>query len=119
MRVAVARQVHVAKDRGEAEAALKRAAAYTQRTVEVSRAPTSKGGSHVLAYASRPGATEANAVFGVPERLREQLEGLRKAGVEYVLLTMLGGKEQLRRFAREVMPGFAGKAAPHVSVANC
>ena len=38
-------------------------------------------------------------------------EAIRRVeqGVEYVILTLLGGKEQLRRFAREIMPAFAGK----------
>jgi alkanesulfonate monooxygenase SsuD/methylene tetrahydromethanopterin reductase-like flavin-dependent oxidoreductase (luciferase family) len=106
MQVAVARQLHVAKDKAEAEAALKRAAAYTQRTVDVSRLPGGKTGSHVLSYADKPGGTEANALYDTPERLCERLEAHRKAGVEYILLTMLGGTEQLRRFARDVMPAF-------------
>jgi alkanesulfonate monooxygenase SsuD/methylene tetrahydromethanopterin reductase-like flavin-dependent oxidoreductase (luciferase family) len=109
MQVAVARQLHVAKDQAEAEAALKRAAAYTQRTVDVSRLPDGRIGSHVLSYANTPGGTEANALYDTPERLCERLEAHRKAGVEYILLTMLGGQEQLRRFARDVMPAFAGK----------
>src|SRR6516164_10772361 len=37
MRVAVARQVYVATDQADKEAALRRQAAYTQRTIEVSR----------------------------------------------------------------------------------
>jgi alkanesulfonate monooxygenase SsuD/methylene tetrahydromethanopterin reductase-like flavin-dependent oxidoreductase (luciferase family) len=109
MRVAVARQCHVAKDKAEAEAALKRAAAYTQRTVDVSRLPGSKLGSHVLSYAEKSGGTEENALFDTPDRLCERFEMHRKAGVEYILLTMLGGQEQLRRFARDVMPAFAGQ----------
>ena len=35
------------------------------------------------------------------------LEALQQAGVDYVLLTIAGGKEQLRRFAREIMPAFS------------
>ena len=35
------------------------------------------------------------------------LEALRGAGVEYILLTISGGKEQLRRFATEIMPAFS------------
>lgn len=34
-------------------------------------------------------------------------EAPNKAGAEYVLLTILGGKEQLRAFAREIMPAFS------------
>ena len=37
-------------------------------------------------------------------------EALHKADVEYVLLTIAGGKEQLRRFAREIMPAFSSRA---------
>ena len=36
------------------------------------------------------------------------LEALKKAGVAYVLLTVAGGSGQLRRFAGEIMPAFAG-----------
>jgi alkanesulfonate monooxygenase SsuD/methylene tetrahydromethanopterin reductase-like flavin-dependent oxidoreductase (luciferase family) len=111
MQVTVARQLYVAKDKAEAEAALQRAAEYTKRTVDVSRVPGSKTGSHVLSYAATPGATEANALYDTPDNICEKLEAHRKAGVEYILLTMHGGKEQLRRFAREVMPNFADKPA--------
>jgi alkanesulfonate monooxygenase SsuD/methylene tetrahydromethanopterin reductase-like flavin-dependent oxidoreductase (luciferase family) len=108
MQVAVARQLHVAKDKAEAEAALALAAKLTQRTVDVSRTPGSKvAGSHVLSYAATPGATEANALYDTPDRIAEKLEALHRAGVEHVLLTTLGGTTQLRRFAREIMPGFA------------
>ena len=107
MQVAVARQCYVAKDKADAEAALKRAAEYTRRTVEVSRLPGGATGSHVLSYANTPGATEANALYDTPDQICARLEAHRKAGVEYILLTMHGGKEQLRRFAREVMPAFA------------
>jgi alkanesulfonate monooxygenase SsuD/methylene tetrahydromethanopterin reductase-like flavin-dependent oxidoreductase (luciferase family) len=111
MQVAVARQVYVANDEADKEAALRRQAAYTKRTVEVSRAPThapgGNEGSHVLAYADRPGGTEEHALYGTPEEIRAKLEELRQAGTEYVLLTFSGGVAQLHRFAREVMPSFS------------
>jgi alkanesulfonate monooxygenase SsuD/methylene tetrahydromethanopterin reductase-like flavin-dependent oxidoreductase (luciferase family) len=108
MGVAVARQLYVASDRADAEAALTRQAEYTRRTVDVSRSPGRTGGSHVLAYADKSGATEEHALFGTPEEIRSELAVLSDAGVEYVLLTVHGGKEQLRRFAKEVMPAFSG-----------
>jgi alkanesulfonate monooxygenase SsuD/methylene tetrahydromethanopterin reductase-like flavin-dependent oxidoreductase (luciferase family) len=111
MGVAVARQLYVATGRADAEAALARQAEYTRRTVEVSRSPGRTGGSHVLAYADKGGATEDHALFGTPEEIRSKLAALGDAGVEYVLLTVLGGKEQLRRFAKEVMPAFSGKGS--------
>jgi alkanesulfonate monooxygenase SsuD/methylene tetrahydromethanopterin reductase-like flavin-dependent oxidoreductase (luciferase family) len=106
-RIAVARQAYVANDRADAEAALQKQAAWTKRTVEVSRAPDGKTGSHVLAYAATTEGTEANALYGTPDEIGETLGRLQAAGVEYVILTLMGGKEQLRRFAREVMPAFA------------
>jgi hypothetical protein len=75
----------------------------------VSRLPGGKPGSHVLSYADTPGATEAHALYDTPEGICEKLEALRKAGVAYILLTTLGGTQQLRRFAREIMPSFASK----------
>ena len=49
-----------------------------------------------------------HALFGTPEEIHSELAALSDAGVEYVLLTVLGGKGQLRRFAKEVMPAFSG-----------
>lgn len=106
MQVAVARQLYVAKDAADKEAALVRQAEYTKRTVDVSRDPSAKTGSHVLAYADRKGATEENALYGTPDEIGRMIEALRDAGVAYVLLTIAGSVDQLRRFARDIMPTF-------------
>ena len=111
MQVTVARQLYVAKDKADKEAALVRQAEYTKRTINVSRDPSAKTGSHVLAYADRAGATEENALYGTPDEIARMIEALRDAGVAYVLLTIAGGVDQLRRFAREVMPTFAHEPA--------
>jgi alkanesulfonate monooxygenase SsuD/methylene tetrahydromethanopterin reductase-like flavin-dependent oxidoreductase (luciferase family) len=116
MQVTVARQLYIAKDKADKEAALMRQAAYTKRTIDVSRAPGAKPGSHVLAYADKAGATEENALYGTRDEIAGMLEVLRKSNVEYVLLTIAGGKEQLRRFAREIMPAFA--SAPDARAAE-
>jgi alkanesulfonate monooxygenase SsuD/methylene tetrahydromethanopterin reductase-like flavin-dependent oxidoreductase (luciferase family) len=105
--VAVARQLYVATDRAEADAALARLAKYTQRTVDVSRSPGREGGSHVLAYADKAGGTEEHALYGTPDELLSKLAKLNDAGAEYVLLTLGGGREQLQRFAHEIMPAFS------------
>ena len=110
MQIAVARQLYVAKDAADTRAALARQAAYTQRTVDVSRGQAERG-SHVLAYADKAGGTEAHALYGTPDEICAMLEALRAAGVAYVLLTISGGIEQLRRFARDVMPAVARSAA--------
>jgi len=111
MQVTVARQLYVAKDKADKEAALTRQAEYTKRTINVSRHPSAKTGSHVLAYADRAGATEENALYGTPDEIARMIETLQGAGVAYVLLTIAGGTEQLRRFAREIMPAFAHEAS--------
>ena len=66
-----------------------------------------QAGRHVLAYADKAGATEENALYGTPDEIARMIEALRDAGVGYVLLTIAGGVDQLRRFAREIMPAFA------------
>jgi alkanesulfonate monooxygenase SsuD/methylene tetrahydromethanopterin reductase-like flavin-dependent oxidoreductase (luciferase family) len=117
--VVVARQLYVAKDEADKQEALARQAAYTQRTVDVSRKPESQGGakggpqkgSHVLAYADGKGSTEENALYGTPDQIAAMLDDLRQAGVAYVLLTVAGGAPQLRRFAREIMPAFKSAAS--------
>src|SRR5579862_9295443 len=117
MQVAVARQLYVAKDEADKQAALVRQAAYTKRTVDVSRAPERKGGSHVLAYADKAGGTEENAMYGTRDEICTMLEALRDAGVAYVLLTIAGGSGQLRSFARDIMPVFA-RSAPAADAAE-
>jgi alkanesulfonate monooxygenase SsuD/methylene tetrahydromethanopterin reductase-like flavin-dependent oxidoreductase (luciferase family) len=107
MQVAVARQVYVARDEADRHAPLARLAAHNRRLLAVSRAPDRKAGSHVLAYAGAPGETERNALVGTPDEICRGLEALHEAGAAYVLLPILGGREQLRSFAREVMPAFS------------
>jgi alkanesulfonate monooxygenase SsuD/methylene tetrahydromethanopterin reductase-like flavin-dependent oxidoreductase (luciferase family) len=115
--VVVARQLYVAKDEADKQAALARQAAYTKRTVDVSRKPDGKGGSHVLAYADKAGGTEENALYGTPDEIAAMLKELQRAGVKHVLLVVSGGVAQLRRFAREIMPAFA-RAAPAADAAE-
>ena len=112
MRVAVARQAYVANDRADAEAALARQHQWNERTVAVSRAPDGGRGSHILSYAGTPEGTEANTLYGTADEICQRLQRLADAGVCYLLLTIQGGGDQLRRFAREVMPAFAVAQIP-------
>jgi alkanesulfonate monooxygenase SsuD/methylene tetrahydromethanopterin reductase-like flavin-dependent oxidoreductase (luciferase family) len=113
--VTVARQLYIAKDKADRDAAIERQAAYTKRTIDVSRSPDAKkagpAGSHVLAYADKKGATEENALFGTPDEIAAMLEALYDAGVASILLTFSGPRDQLGRFAREIMPAFADTRA--------
>jgi alkanesulfonate monooxygenase SsuD/methylene tetrahydromethanopterin reductase-like flavin-dependent oxidoreductase (luciferase family) len=87
----------------------------------VSRTPAgkagAKSGSHVLAYAGKPGGTEENALYGTVDEICTMIEVLQAAGVDYVLLTLAGGNEQLRRFARDIMPIFA-RSSPAAAAAE-
>jgi len=110
MQVTVARQLYVARNEADKQEALARQRDYTRRTIAAARRPDAepgKAGSHVLAYADKQGATEENALYGTPDEIAAMLEALEKTGVEYILLTIAGGRDQLRRFAREIMPAFS------------
>ncbi len=107
MEVAVARDVHVAKNPADKTAALERNAKFRQRTVDVARTPGKPGGSHMLSYEHTPASTEAVALYGTPDEVGGKIEALRAAGVDYVLANFSGSsRESLRRFAREVVPWF-------------
>ena len=54
---------------------------------------------------------EAGALYGTPDEIADKLLALRDVGAEYVLLNSAGGRATIRRFAREIMPAFAGTPA--------
>ena len=110
-RIAVARQTYVAKDRADTEAAFAKQAQWNQRTIAAAQSPDGKGGSHILSYAATPDGTQANSLFGTPDEVCTKLEALRDAGVDYIIMTLLGGAPQLRRFARDIMPIFSKEPA--------
>ena len=111
MQVAVARQLYVAKDKADKEAALVRQAEYTAHGHVVARPAGGKTGSHVLAYADKAGATEENALYGTPDEIAGMLEALRDAGVDLRAAHHRGRRRQLRRFAREIMPALPTRPA--------
>ena len=103
MRVAVARQFWVASDAADREGALRRQAAANNRLLALSQGPSSRAGSHILGYSSR----EAHALIGTADEITKKLGALRDVGVHYVLLSGPSSPDNLRRFAREIMPAFA------------
>ena len=76
----------------------------------VSRWPDSKGGSHILGYADDAGRHHRQRHVRHARRNPRSLEALRQAGAEFIIFAMAGGREHLRRFAREIMPGFSSSA---------
>jgi alkanesulfonate monooxygenase SsuD/methylene tetrahydromethanopterin reductase-like flavin-dependent oxidoreductase (luciferase family) len=120
MQVAVARQLYIANDKADVEAARVRQAAYIKRMADVARDPNADKtagatGSHLNAYADKAGATEEHAMFGTPDEIGAMLEALRDNGVGYIIFAVAGGVEQLRRFAGEIMPSFAGEPLPRAA----
>lgn len=104
MDVALARDVYVARNKDDKEAALERRRKLNARTIDVARAPGQKGGSHILSYADDTGR---NTLYGTPDEIFDKIQALRAVGVKYILVSTGGGsRESLRRFAREIMPEF-------------
>jgi alkanesulfonate monooxygenase SsuD/methylene tetrahydromethanopterin reductase-like flavin-dependent oxidoreductase (luciferase family) len=52
---------------------------------------------------------DETAIFGTADQIAQKLEALRAGGVEYVIVNFGGSRDNIRRFAREVMPAFAGE----------
>jgi len=103
--VAVARNLFVAYDGAEKTAALERLHRQHRTMLDLSRDPARAVRSHILAYdGADPGAA---ALYGSPDEIASALDELAAAGIDYVLLNTGGtSRETLRRFARDVMPGF-------------
>jgi hypothetical protein len=65
----------------------------------------------MLSFDQTLDAAAESAMFGTPDEISEKLARLRAAGVEHILLNgPAGSRENLRAFAREVMPAFSGPA---------
>lgn len=108
MSVAVARAFTVAKNAAEKEHAVAHRTEARKRATALAQRPDGQNKSSIMTYADTQQTTEEAGLFGTPDDIAAKLAALRDAGVAYVLLN--GGaasKENLRRFAREVMPAFS------------
>jgi len=110
MGIALARDMHVANNQAAKDAALERNRQFHERILAVARWPDRAVGSHILAYSHAPEEAEANSLVGTPDEIMGKLEALRRAGIEYVILSC-GSRESLRRFAHEIMPAFSDEPA--------
>jgi alkanesulfonate monooxygenase SsuD/methylene tetrahydromethanopterin reductase-like flavin-dependent oxidoreductase (luciferase family) len=105
--VGVARAFHVARDHADKEAALERRIAGQRRMHAISQRPDGNNTASIMAFSDTREASEESALYGSPEEICRKIQRLKDAGVEYVLLNGGGtSRENLRRFAREVMPHF-------------
>jgi alkanesulfonate monooxygenase SsuD/methylene tetrahydromethanopterin reductase-like flavin-dependent oxidoreductase (luciferase family) len=110
MDVAVARAVHFADTPEELEAAYVRRFQGHLRINKLAERP----GDERERFARHDEAAirrhcDETAIFGTPDQIARKLEVLQKGGVEYVIVNFGGSRENIRRFAREIMPAFADR----------
>jgi alkanesulfonate monooxygenase SsuD/methylene tetrahydromethanopterin reductase-like flavin-dependent oxidoreductase (luciferase family) len=104
MSVGVTRSVNVVMTAAERERAVEARVAGRRRIDRLTVGPDGQGRARDLSAAD----AEAGALYGTPDEIAAKLEALREVGAQYVLLNSQGGLPTLRRFARELMPAFAG-----------
>ncbi len=112
MHVGVARAVHIAKNAADKEAALERRYQGHMRINALARRPDSETRERFKADEAEARHESAeSALFGTPDEIMRKLDALRQGGVEYVIINFGGSRENIRRFARDVMPAFSDEPA--------
>ena len=99
MSVAVARSVNLVDSTTEYDQALESRMAARRRTQNLALRPD---------FQDTRDSAEAGTIYGSPEQVSEKIQALHDIGIEYVLLNAPAGISTLRRFAKDVMPGFLG-----------
>ena len=106
-RVGAARAFMVMRTEAEKQAALERRFAAQERLASVSNDAAGHNASSIMAFSEQREASAESAMYGTPDEICAKLERLQAMGVDYVLLNGGGtSRENLRRFAREVVPNF-------------
>ena len=105
--VGIARAFFVAHNEQEKETALDNRIAAQQKLVTVSGNSPSDRKASILTFEDTRESSEEAALIGRPDEIAAKIEKLKGMGVEYLLLNGGGSRENLRRFAREVIPSFA------------
>jgi alkanesulfonate monooxygenase SsuD/methylene tetrahydromethanopterin reductase-like flavin-dependent oxidoreductase (luciferase family) len=112
MHVAVARAVHIAKDAADKEAAVERRYQGHMRINALAKRPDGDTRDRFKSDDEEARFESAeSALFGTPDEIMRKLERLRMGGVEYVIINFGGSRENIRRFARDIMPAFADEPA--------
>ena len=113
MDVGVSRAFFVARNAEEKAKAIETRFANQQRLVKAGSAPAEKSTASLLSFDQTLDAAGESALFGTPDEIAKKLEMLRAAGIEHMLLNgPTGSRENLRAFARDVMPAFTGRRRP-------
>jgi len=111
MEVGVARAIHIAKDADDLAAALERRFQGHVRINNLSRRPDGDERERFARDDEHEVRRICNetAIFGTPDQIARKIEALQSDGVEYMLINFGGSRENIRRFARDIMPAFAGR----------
>ena len=110
MDVGVCRAFFVAKSAEDMAKAVEARLANQKRLARLATDPSGKTQSSMLTFAETLDAAAESAMYGTPDDIAKKLGVLRSAGIERILLTgPVGSRENLRAFARDVMPAFSGR----------
>jgi alkanesulfonate monooxygenase SsuD/methylene tetrahydromethanopterin reductase-like flavin-dependent oxidoreductase (luciferase family) len=107
MQVGVARAVHFAKDAADRAAALERRHQGHLRINRLARRPGNDTSYRAKSEEALRHEADASIIIGSADEIIDGIAALRRGGVEYVIINFGGSRENIRRFAREVMPVFA------------
>jgi alkanesulfonate monooxygenase SsuD/methylene tetrahydromethanopterin reductase-like flavin-dependent oxidoreductase (luciferase family) len=109
--IGVARAVHVARDKADLDAALDRRMQGHMRINRLAQRPDGEDRHDRFKPVEEIRAeSDESALFGTPDQIARKLEALHKGGVDYVMINFGGSRDNMRRFAREIMPAFAASA---------
>jgi alkanesulfonate monooxygenase SsuD/methylene tetrahydromethanopterin reductase-like flavin-dependent oxidoreductase (luciferase family) len=109
MDVAVSRAFYVAKNDEDKKKAIEARLANQTRLAKLSQTPDGYSKSSMLSFDQTLDAAAESAMFGTPDEIAAKLSRLRAAGVEHILLNgPAGSRENLRAFAKDIMPAFSG-----------
>jgi alkanesulfonate monooxygenase SsuD/methylene tetrahydromethanopterin reductase-like flavin-dependent oxidoreductase (luciferase family) len=110
-KVGVTRAFFVTDKPEEKANAIERRMAAQARMHGISQRPDGNNTASIMAFSDTREANEEATLFGTPDEIIAKIQGLRDRGIEYILVNGGGtSRENLRRFAREVMPVFTGSA---------
>jgi alkanesulfonate monooxygenase SsuD/methylene tetrahydromethanopterin reductase-like flavin-dependent oxidoreductase (luciferase family) len=117
--VGVARAFFVADTAEEKDAAVERRMTAQRRLHAISQRPDGNNTASIMAFSDTREASEESALYGTPEEICRKIEQLQAQGVEYILLNGGGtSRQNLQRFAREVMPHFVTETSTHIAAAE-
>ena len=113
MEIGVARAVRIARDKDDLDAALERRFQGHMRINRLSERPGGDERDRFARHDEREVRHLCNetALFGTPDDIAKKLEALRAGGIEHVMINFGGSRDNIRRFARDIMPAFAGTPA--------